>query len=87
MVDAPDPSAAGGGADSLPKPPPRYVGPLWVIVVATFCVVLVGGDYLMYQLVQDNKSTEVIGPVVTGALGVLAGLLAPSQSRNGTRRE
>jgi hypothetical protein len=62
----------------LPDPPASYVGPIWVIVVLAFCIVLVGGGILLYQLVQDDKSTEVIGPLVTGALGVLAGLLAPS---------
>jgi hypothetical protein len=49
-----------------------------LIVVSAFVVLLVGGAYLLFVLVQDGDSTEVIAPIVTGALGVLAGLLAPS---------
>ena len=63
---------------ALPDPPTPWVGPLWFLIVSAFVVVLVGGGFLLYLLVQDDKNTEVIGPLVTGALGVLAGLLAPS---------
>lgn len=63
---------------SLPDPPAPWVGPLWLSVVGAFVVLLLGGAFLLYLLVQEDKSTEVIGPLVTGALGVLAGLLAPS---------
>jgi hypothetical protein len=72
--------AAGAIAASrpLPNPPPRYVGVIWLMVVGAFIVLLLGGAFLMYRMVQDKESTAVVGPLVTGALGVLAGLLAPS---------
>jgi len=71
-------AAAIAASRALPDPPARYVGPLWLMTVGAFVVLLVGGAFLLFLLVQDDKSTEVIGPLVTGALGVLAGLLAPS---------
>lgn len=62
----------------LPPAPSKYVGPLWVIIVLAFAAVMVGGGYLLFLLIQDGDSTEVLVPIVTAALGVLAGLLAPS---------
>jgi hypothetical protein len=62
----------------LPEPPAGYVGVLWLMVVGAFIVLLLGGAFILYLLVRDGTSTEVIAPLVTGALGVLAGLLAPS---------
>lgn len=67
----------------IPDPPPGYVGVLWLMVVGTFIVLLLGGTVLLYLLVRDQMTTEVIAPLVTGALGVLAGLLAPSPVRSG----
>lgn len=63
---------------ALPELPKSYVGPVWLIVVLSFAIVFVGGGFLIYSLVQDSKATEVLVPIVTAALGVLAGLLAPS---------
>lgn len=63
---------------ALPNLPKPYVGPVWLIVVLSFATVLVGGSFLLYILVQDAKPTEVLVPIVTAALGVFAGLLAPS---------
>jgi hypothetical protein len=71
-------------AEPLPEPPPRYVGILWLMVVGAFIILLLGGTILLYLLVQDGETTEVVAPLVTGALGVLAGLLAPSPIRDGT---
>jgi hypothetical protein len=68
----------------LPEPPPYYVGILWLMVVGAFIILLLGGTGLLYLLVRDGITTEVIAPLVTGALGVLAGLLAPSPVRGGT---
>jgi hypothetical protein len=75
--------AAGVISVGIGPPPPAYVGPIWGIVVVTFAVVLVGGLWILYSLVQDAKSTEVIVPIVTAAVGVLAGLLAPSPVAGG----
>jgi uncharacterized membrane protein YgcG len=66
----------------LPPPPQPYVGILWLMVVGAFIVLLIGGTVLLYLLVRDGTGTEVIAPLVTGALGVLAGLLAPSPVSN-----
>jgi hypothetical protein len=72
--------AAGG---QLPPPPKEFVGWLWLLAVGAFSVLMVGGAFLLYLLSTDDKSTEVIAPLVTGALGVLAGLLAPSPAAGG----
>jgi hypothetical protein len=77
--------AAIAASRPFPDPPPKYVGVLWIMVVGAFIVLMLGGAYIMYILVQDNKSTQVIGPLVTGALGVLAGLLAPSPVAGSTQ--
>jgi hypothetical protein len=75
-------AAAAISSRPLPRPPARYVGLLWVMVVGAFIAVLLGGGYLLYELVRDDTSTDVIAPLVTGAFGVLAGLLAPSPVAN-----
>jgi hypothetical protein len=67
----------------LPTPPPSYVGPLWMIVICAFVILLLGGTVLLYLQVKDKSSTTVIAALVTGALGVLAGLLAPSPVAGG----
>jgi uncharacterized membrane protein (DUF4010 family) len=69
---------AAAAIRELPAPPPRYVGPLWIMVVSAFIVLMLGGAFLLYLQVKDKSSTTVIAALVTGALGVLAGLLAPS---------
>jgi hypothetical protein len=69
-------------SQQLPPPPQPYVGILWLMVVGAFIVLLIGGTVLLYLLVRDGTGTEVIAPLVTGALGVLAGLLAPSPVSN-----
>ena len=63
---------------ALPAPPEKFVGWLWLIVVVSLALVLVGGMWLLYSLVQGSKDTAVIVPLVTGALGAVVGLLAPS---------
>ena len=52
-------------------------------MVGAFVTLMVGGAFLVFLLIQDNKGTEVLAPFVTAALEVLAGLLAPSPVRNG----
>lgn len=61
------------------KPPDQHTNSkLWLIVVTTFSLLLLGGTLMLFFLIRAEDSTEVIGPIVTAALGVLAGLLAPS---------
>ena len=67
----------------LPEPPKNVVGPLWLIAVSAFAIVFVGGTLGLFLLIADDKETEVIVPLVTAALGVLAGLLAPSPAGGG----
>jgi hypothetical protein len=71
-------AAAIAASRPLPPPPEKVVGPLWLIAVSAFAIVLVGGTLGLFLLIADDKETEVIVPLVTAALGVLAGLLAPS---------
>ena len=67
-------------------PPAAWIGPIWVIVVLAFAGVLLGGGFLVYLLVQDGKATDALLPIVTAAVGVLAGILAPSPvSQTGQR--
>ena len=86
-ADLPDPekekvNKVVSGLPALPAPPSPYIGPLWILVVLAFVIVLIGGTWLLYDLIQDGKATEVIVPIVTASLGVLAGLLAPSPVAN-----
>jgi hypothetical protein len=52
--------------------------------VGAFVVALIGGGVALVLLVNWGKPTEVIVPLVTASLGVLAGLLAPSPVGSGT---
>jgi hypothetical protein len=63
---------------SLGPPPPIYVGPLWIMVVGGFILLLLGSAWAVYHLVVTGKDPKDVVPIVTAALGVLAGLLAPS---------
>jgi hypothetical protein len=62
----------------LGPPPPSEAGPLWLITVGSFAVLLVGGGASIVALILTGKDTKDLLPLVTAAVGVLAGLLAPS---------
>lgn len=68
----------------LPDPPNSALGAVWIIVVATLAVILVGGLGAVVFLIADNKPTEVVVPIVTTALGFVGGLLAPSPKSGGS---
>ena len=51
---------------------------LWLIVVGAFTTLMLGGTLLVFVLILEGHDTSVILPFVSAALGVLAGLLAPS---------
>ena len=51
---------------------------LWLIVVGAFTTLMLGGVLLVFVLILRGDDTSVILPFVSAALGVLAGLLAPS---------
>jgi flagellar basal body-associated protein FliL len=51
---------------------------IWLIVVAALAMLLLGGTLLVFWLTKNGKDSEAILPLVAGALGALAGLLAPS---------
>jgi flagellar basal body-associated protein FliL len=63
---------------AMPDPSGRAVNWLWLIVVSALAILLLGGTFLVFWLTKDGKDTEAILPLVAGALGALAGLLAPS---------
>lgn len=62
----------------LGPPPPVWVGPIWLIVVVAFATAVVGGGFLVYLLILGDKETADLLPIITAAVGVLAGILAPS---------
>jgi hypothetical protein len=55
---------------------------LWLIVVSAFTALMLGGVLLVFVLILEGHDTSVILPFVSAALGVLAGLLAPSPVTN-----
>jgi hypothetical protein len=56
----------------------RTTDTLWLIVVSAFTTLMLGGVLLVFVLILEDHDTSVILPFVSAALGVLAGLLAPS---------
>jgi hypothetical protein len=62
----------------LPRPPDKVVGTLWIMVVAALVFGFAGGLVGIFVLIEGDKPTEVIVPIVTTVLGFLGGLLAPS---------
>ena len=56
---------------------------VWLIVISTLALVLVGAVGALALFAYDSKSTEVIGPIVTFVLGIFGGLLAPSPVQGG----
>jgi hypothetical protein len=67
----------------LGPPPQAVVGPLWLLVVGAFVVLLVGGAGAVVALNLTSHDTKDLLPLVTAAVGVLAGLLAPSPVAKG----
>src|SRR5215213_3581465 len=63
---------------SLGPPPTKTLGALWIMVVGAFVFLRIGGTAGLFVLIFDDKPTDVVFPLVSGALGVLAGRLAPS---------
>jgi hypothetical protein len=76
----PDPRTAVPevGRIGLGQPPPQVTGTLWVIVVSTFAILLLGAGVAVYALTAAGKDPKDFVPLATAAIGVLAGLLAPS---------
>lgn len=62
----------------LPKPSRNFLGAVWIILMITLALVVLGGGWLVFQLVDNGKDSEVIVSSVSAALGGLIGLLAPS---------
>lgn len=77
--------AVGAG---LERPTGLWANILWLMIVASFCVILVGGGLILYFMSRDQQDTTVVVPIVTTVLGALVGLLAPSpvQQRSGEDR-
>jgi hypothetical protein len=66
------------GLQGLPPPPARDVVSLWYLIVGAFVVLLLGSGLVLYFEVKAGNPTSVFEALATGALGALAGLLAPS---------
>jgi hypothetical protein len=69
---------ANYAVQSLAPPTQKTVDNLWYVIVGTFAALMLGGVILVFILVLKGDETSVIAPFVSAALGVLAGLLAPS---------
>ncbi len=59
-------------------PQARDVVSLWYLIVSAFVVLLLGSGLVLYFEVKAGNPTSVFEALATGALGALAGLLAPS---------
>lgn len=78
---------------ALPPPPPEMVGRLWLIIVATFALVLLYTAWILGQGVTTPLVKDVtyaftgasMLTVFTTVLGFLAGLLTPSPMGGQTR--
>jgi hypothetical protein len=64
--------------EAIPEPGPGVTNILWVLIVTTFVIVLLGGGYLLYDMSKNAQDTSVILPIITTVLGALVGLMAPS---------
>ena len=62
----------------LPVPSRNFLGAVWIILMMTLALVVLGGGWLVFLLVDNGKDSEVIVGFVSAALGGLIGLLAPS---------
>ena len=65
----------------LPAPSGPALGAVWVLLIVILGIVVVGGGFLTYLLVNSGKSAEVLVAFVSGALGGLLGLLAPAPTK------
>jgi hypothetical protein len=70
---------------SLPSASGPIVNVLWLIIVSSFALLLVGGATAVVYMTVNAKDPKDLLPLVTAALGVLAGLLAPSPARQSIR--
>lgn len=77
-LDAADKKEVAAAVRALEPPPASMLGWLWLIIVGSLAIALLGGVLLVYFLIQDDKSTDVVAAITTGALGALIGLIAPS---------
>jgi hypothetical protein len=70
----------------LPDPSGTWVNILWVVIVAGIIALALLSAMFLYFLLDHSKSAAAMASVVSAAIGVLAGLLAPSpvSSRGGT---
>jgi hypothetical protein len=64
--------------EAMPEAGPGVTNILWVMIVTTFVIVLLGGGYLLYDMSKNGQDTSVILPIITTVLGALVGLMAPS---------
>jgi cation transporter-like permease len=62
----------------LPRAPDNVIGTLWLMVVGALVFGFAGGLVGIFILIEGDKSTDVLVPIVTTVLGFLGGLLAPS---------
>ena len=62
----------------LPNPTQRAADNVWMLVLVILGIVVVGGGFLVFQLIVDDKDASVVVGFVSAALGAIIGLIAPS---------
>ena len=61
----------------IPDPTGKGVNKVWMIVLSTLAVVVVGGMLIIWQLVDAGKEADIFVGFVGAALGALIGLITP----------
>ena len=82
LPDGQKQAVAEYAVQALGKPSTAVVDYLWRLVVWTFAILLVGGAAAVVAMTVFGRDPKDLLPLVTAALGVLAGLLAPSPVAN-----
>lgn len=67
----------------LPPPPPPGLTKVWLMVLTTLAIVVIGGMLIIWSLVADGKEADIFVGFVGAALGALIGLIAPSPTQGG----
>ena len=62
----------------LPSPTPGVSDTLWIIVIVIVGLVALGGGFLAFLLLNDEKDAEALVGLASAALGGLVGLFVPS---------
>ena len=65
----------------LPAPKEPGLTAVWLIVLITLAIVVLGGMLIIWSLVDGGKEADIFVGFVGAALGALIGLIAPSPTQ------